>query len=253
MSQPLHILFQATKASDEYSPSLAPNQVVHIKGFASKMDPLLFDHSFLNHILEDCHEIMWDGDALQPGSFTTLVPALVNHLVDGDSDLPSFNAFCYANNEEFFKSKWDDIVVTIPDPTDNGRMEIRPLSETNIDINDMRTVTVTYRCVNEDVKTSESSDTGINSPNIYLNLGLHAIRTTGSLRVYTVGGGECVEKEYLASMERDLKPKWYIYNTSRNVQINGNTVEESCGILRVSPAGGHGTGTYEVIEPTWKK
>ena len=94
------------------------------------------------------------------------------------------------------------------------------------------------------------SDTGINSPNIYLNLGLHAIRTTGSLRVYTVGGGECVEKEDLASMERDLKPKWYIYNTSRNVQINGNTVEESCGILRVPPAGGHGTGTYEVIEPT---
>lgn len=261
MSKSYRILFQATKSASDYSSHLRSpaDMVTHIKGFASKMDPLMrFDASFLDQILQGSHEIMWDGDALALTSFTKLVPALINHQVNSNVHhlpLPSFSTFCYADAEDFFLSKWHDVVVTIPDPDDHGNMIISKRADVvaDVDVNDMMIIPLTYRCVTpEDVKTRFNHRTELPHLDIdasmhesmipYLYLGAHAIRTTGSLRVYCVGGSGCVEYEYYASMVADPKPQWYIYDVSRIVQRDGNTVNESCGVLAT-------TGPYQVIKP----
>ena len=185
-----------------------PLPIIHIKGFASRIllpgsstppfrlrmrdEPKLnkekAEATRLADLLVEAicatnpKTLVWDGDDFSPGSFTALIPRIVERL-------PGLQlcAFAYEDRESGFCSSWSPVLdglatpsplllVVVPAAEAQKAMEVPPVSD-SVAVHDHK----------------------------YIRLGRLALETTGSKRIFSLGGGG-VAAEELALALNDEPP-----------------------------------------------
>ena len=184
-----------------------PLPIVHIKGFASRVllpgssnppyqlrmrdEPKLNDEKAdatrLADLLVDAicasnpKTLVWDGDAFSPGSFTALIPRVLERL-------PGLQlcAFAYEDHESGFRSSWSPVLETLTSPSPLLLIVV-PAAEA------------------QKAMVPPASDSVAVSDYKYVRLGRVAIETTGSKRIFALGGSG-VAAEELALALKDEPP-----------------------------------------------
>jgi hypothetical protein len=227
------------------------DRILHLKGFGQRINERHHIPFIIYKWMKENYDIfIFDGDDLRLDSFTKHIVILSTLL---DSTTQKFIAFKCAVEEGTFLSSWNNRYVSIDFTSADGAS---PMKIELFDIPMRQSPRCSPRvqrkvkndAFREDVEEFDDLAFSYPSPHTipisyqilnetdYTKLGVAALKTTGSQRVFTIGGGAIVKKEFNESPPAVM---WYIYNVTRSClteSIPARESREGCHILKETQA-----------------
>jgi len=167
---------------------LADKTTVHIKGFGSGMPPVYHADALAG--IKSYDVVVWDGDPLEDGGFTELVP---QYLAANPTGVAL--AFKLSTSVSKFLDSWSKTTTAYP-----GRVRVVPVELPM----DAISVGITAEVVAADCEGMPE----------FFTLGRTAIRATGSKTVVSLGGGGISAREAKAGL-RDDGTAWTVFAVGR--------------------------------------
>jgi hypothetical protein len=176
--------------------------VVHLKGFTHGLQ-----HSPPEELVDyllTCDVVVFDGDSFKPDAFTCVLPILAAQAHTRDVRVPDFVAFKYASGTAALAS-WSSLYSVTLHPSLSSRISTTVSAPAVL-----AKIHVVMLDASHDLRGPADV---ISRGDKYLNLGVHALFTTGAKLVVCLGGGATLTAEFEADRER--KSTWHVFDAAR--------------------------------------
>lgn len=235
-----------------------PVDIIHLKGFALRLNASLTLHSDISTLLQTKKVIAFDGDAIHPSSFTkflinilahqqhkdnsSLHPQLLAYRLDYSPFMTDTNftslppelqqAVAHMSREALYET-WDGAMVTLHDTghITIGRKEEKDTFDCapHASPKDFQEVPLYFKTLIPSCPPTERSP--------YDEMGLQALLDSGSTQVVVVGGGQVIGREYELYETRIPSLHWYVWPVTRAAARDDGQVEECFFVTRFGDCG----------------